>query len=239
MLVLAETRGRVTQLTLNRDAKRNALSVELARELIDALTTLPADTRAVVLTGAGSCFCAGADLGEDKIGDGFFDAFDELIATLRSLPAPVIAHVNGPAIGAGMMLSMACDMRVLSETASLRIPVGDMAIGVNEWVVTALADLVGGARARLMLFSGAPLDAADAVTCGYGVAGGIDDTWRLAEVVAAKAPLTQRNIKMQFAPDLFTAERRHEATMAPFSSEDIREAARARAEKRVPRFAGS
>lgn len=239
MLVTTEHHGEVTQLTLNRPEKRNALSVELTRSLIDALRALPDTTRAVVLTGAGTAFCAGADLGEDKIGDGFFDTFDQLITTLRTLPVPVIAHVNGPAIGAGMMLSMACDLRVIAGAATFRIPLGDMAIGVNQWVVSSLTDLVGGSRARLMLLTGAPLDAEEAVACGYGMAGDRDTASELAAVAAAKAPLTQRNIKMRFAPELHTAEQMEEATLAPFSSSDITEAARARAEKRLPRFTGA
>lgn len=239
MLVTVEQRGALAVITLNRHAKRNAISVGLAGELSRALSELHPGSRAVLLTGAGSCFSAGADLSEDKIGGGFFPAFDELIHTLRALPVPVVAYVNGPAIGAGMMLTMACDLRVVSTAASFRIPVGDMAIGVNEWVVTALADLLGGSRARAMLYTGGELDAAAATQCGYAVASGsFEEACRIAEIVAAKAPLTQRNIKMRFAPDLHSPEELERATEAPFTSQDIAEAARARAKKRAPRFTG-
>ncbi|SDR68815.1 enoyl-CoA hydratase-related protein [Corynebacterium timonense] len=240
MLVSVEQRGALAVLTLTRHEKRNAISVSLAAELVRALRALGPDTRAVLLTGAGTCFSAGADLSEKTLGGGFFEAFDELVTTLRALSVPVVAYVNGPAIGAGMMLTMACDLRVVSSAASFRIPVGDMAIGVNEWVVTSLADLVGGSRARVMLYTGGALDAAAAADCGYGIPGeSIDDAVRLAETVAAKAPLTQRNIKMRFAPDLHTPEELDAATEAPFRSSDIVESGRARAEKRQPRFTGA
>ena len=147
--------------------------------------------------------------------------------------------VNGPAIGAGMMLSMACDIRVAAPSARFSIPVGDMAIGVDEWVAGSLASLVGASRARAMLLAGLPLTYDDAVACGYVLAGSLDGAVELAELAAGKAPLTVRNIKREFAPDLFSPAEREAAMRAPFESEDIVEASRARAEKRSPRFTGA
>ncbi|MDY5785581.1 enoyl-CoA hydratase-related protein [Corynebacterium sp.] len=238
MFVSTERLDDVAVLSLTRDEKRNAISMALADELTSAVEGLTDSVRAVVLTGEGSCFSAGADLSEDKVGPGFFNSFDALTDAIRTADAPVIAYVNGPAIGAGAMLTLACDIRVIAPQAQFRIPVGDVAIGVSKWVVRALADLVGGARARTMLYTGLPLSADEAVACGFGLAGQYDDALEIARLVAAKAPLTQRNIKMQFAPELYSAEQRTAATAAPFASEDIREAARARAEKRPPRFIG-
>lgn len=237
-VIKTESRGDVAVLTLDRDEKRNALSVGLAQALVGALADA-SGSRSVLLTGAGSCFCAGADLGEDKIDGDFFEIFDTLVRTIRALEVPVIAYVNGPAIGAGMMLSMACDIRVAAPSARFSIPVGDMAIGVDEWVAGSLASLVGASRARAMLLAGLPLTYDDAVACGYVLAGSLDGAVELAELAAGKAPLTVRNIKREFAPDLFSPAEREAAMRAPFESEDIVEASRARAEKRSPRFTGA
>ena len=239
MLVTTEARSDVAVLTLNRDEKRNAISVDLAQALIDALRAAQETSRCVLLTGAGSCFSAGADLGEDKLAGGFFEVFDELVGAVRGCPVPVVAYVNGPAIGAGMMVSMACDIRVAHPSARFRIPLGDMAIGVNEWTVRALSELVGGSRARAMLLGGLEMDAGEAVSAGYAVRGSsFSDALEVAELLSSKAPLTLRDIKMEFAPDLFGLQERQAAQDAAFASEDVRESARARAEKRAPRFTG-
>ena len=239
MLVTTETRGDVAVLTINRDEKRNAISVALARELAGAVRAAGENHRAILLTGAGSVFSAGADFSEDKVGGSFFAEFNELTRALRRSPAPVVAFINGPAIGAGLMLSMACDIRVLGPAASFRIPVGDMAIGVDAWTVETLADLVGGSLARAMLLTGMTLSRKVAVGCGYGLAGeGLDDAVELAALAASKAPLTLQCIKKQFAPDLHSEDERDAAVRAAFASDDLVESTRARAEGRPPRFTG-
>ncbi|WP_342318431.1 enoyl-CoA hydratase-related protein [Corynebacterium mayonis] len=239
MLVISELRGDVALVTINRHNKRNAISVEVARALVDALEALPSQVRAVVLTGAGSSFSAGADLGEDKIAGNFFAEFFKLTDALRRYPAPVIAHINGPAIGAGMMLSMACDLRTIAPAALFRIPLVDMAIGVDEWTVSTLSDLVGGSRARQLLYTGAASEAETMIEAGYGLsAAHLDEALSLASSLAAKAPLTMRSMKTQFERELFDAPARRNAMMAAFESQDVSEAARARAEKRPPTFRG-
>ncbi|WP_261371549.1 enoyl-CoA hydratase-related protein [Corynebacterium sanguinis] len=238
MLVTSSAHGSVVVVTLNRDEKRNALSTELIRELGSALDDAQHSARAIVLTGAGSVFSAGADLDENEFQGSFFDDFFTVIRALRTAAAPIIAHVNGPAIGAGMMLTMACDIRVAAHSARFSLPVGDMAIGVNEWVVRTLTELLGGSRARAMLLAGAPLDVDTAVASGYATAGSFEQAMELAELVAGKAPLTLRNVKAEFAPDLFTAAEREAALRAPFESDDIKEVGRARSEGRPVLFRG-
>ncbi|AWB85148.1 enoyl-CoA hydratase [Corynebacterium liangguodongii] len=232
---MREQRGRITLLTINRHERRNALTVELVRELRDAIQA--SASRAIVLTGAGSAFCAGADL-KDGLGGEFFAEFERLIHALRRHSAPIIAHVNGPAIGAGMMLTMACDIRVAAETARFALPVADMAIGVDGWVASSLVGYVGASRARAMLIAGAPLPLGDAVSCGYVTAGESERAVEIAEVAAAKAPLTVRNIKAELAPDLFSADERSSFRDAAMSSPDFLEAAAARREGRAPLFTG-
>ncbi|WP_235933540.1 enoyl-CoA hydratase-related protein [Corynebacterium qintianiae] len=237
MLVTREMVGEVAVLTLNRDEKRNALSLALIDALRNAVEE-PGDARALMITGAGSAFSAGADLAEDKVGGDFFGAFFSLVRALRTSPLPVIAYVNGPAIGAGMMLTMACDIRVATPESYFSVPVGDMAIGVDEWVVGTLSSLVGGSRARVMLIAGTALDASEAASCGYCLPGDREAALHLAQTAAAKAPLTVRNIKAEFAPDLVSERQREAARRAPFASSDSAEALRARRERRAPRFTG-
>ncbi|WKD58181.1 putative enoyl-CoA hydratase echA6 [Corynebacterium capitovis DSM 44611] len=237
-MIKTETRGEVTLITLDRHEKRNALSTSLTRSLIDAITTASETSRAIVLTGTGTAFCSGADLDEDKQGGDFFEVLTDLLNLVRRVPVPVIAYVNGPAIGAGMMLAMVCDIRVAAEPAVFGLPVGDMAIGVEGEIVQLLATLVGGGRARSMLLAGTSLASEDSVACGMCVPGEFSDALALASRCAAKAPLTLRNVKAEFAPDLFSVEERDSFRAAAYASEDIVEGARARREKRAPRFVG-
>ncbi|MDR7330320.1 enoyl-CoA hydratase-related protein [Corynebacterium guangdongense] len=231
--------GRVSLLTLNRDAKRNALSVELCRAVEEALRDcLDSGARAVVLTAAGSVFSAGADLAEKDFAGELYPALEHLMTAIRRHPTVVIAAVDGPAIGAGAMLAMACDVRVVGPDASFRIPVTDMAIGVDEDTVTALNSLVGGSRARAMLLLGTELDAEAALDSGFamfpGDAGAALD---LARQAARKAPLTVAQLKMEFAGS-FSATERADARAAAWNSEDFREVGLARVEKRPPHFHG-
>src|SRR4051812_46689876 len=116
--------GGVATITLNRPEVLNALTSEVHRQLNAALEDArDPETRAVVLTGAGRGFCVGQDLQEFR--DGAGDVADNLranyhrnILAIRSLEKPVIAAVNGPAAGAGMSLSMACDLRIAADTAT-------------------------------------------------------------------------------------------------------------------------
>lgn len=162
-MIKSETRGEVTIVTIDRDEKRNALSVEVARGLRHAIESSFAHSRAIVLNGAGKAFSAGADLGENKL---------------------------------------------------------------------------GGGRARAMLLAGMRLERDESVACGMSLPGGMDEAVEVAQRCAGKAPLSIRNIKAEFAPDLFTSEERDAFRAAPFSSEDFAEVARARQEKRPPRFMG-
>lgn len=231
--------GRVSLLTLNRDAKRNALSVELCRAIEDALeSSVAGGARAVVLTAAGSVFSAGADLTEEDFAGELYPALEHLMTAIRRHPTVVIAAVDGPAIGAGAMLAMACDVRVVGPDASFRIPVTDMAIGVDEDTVASLNSLIGGSRARAMLLLGTELDSEAALDSGFAMfPGDADAAVDLARQATWKAPLTVAQLKMEFA-ESFSATERADARAAAWNSEDFREVGQARVEKRPPRFRG-
>lgn len=158
----------VAVLTLDRPDKLNALNSAVLHSLTTALADLADDAeegglRALVVTGAGRGFCAGVDLGE-LAQDVFVD--DTTIDDLRYFPVPVIAAVNGPAIGGGLELALAADLRVASEQASF--VAGHAGIGIVPlWGLTArLPQAVGQAWARQMSFTREPVDAATALRIG-------------------------------------------------------------------------
>lgn len=188
----------VVALTLNRDEKRNALNEELLVALEGKLTEALIDASSVLLTGVGSAFSAGADL---SAGDpaGIYPALKRVVDLIRGADKAVVAYVNGPAIGAGAMLAGACDLRVVAPSARFAIPVAKMGVPVSPGLANALADLVGGARARTMLMTGMPINAATAVDCGFAaLSGTYDDAVEVAKVCAAGDPATIASIKSSF-----------------------------------------
>ena len=156
----------IATLTLDRADKRNALSTQLRDELSDALERLAVDeaVRCVVLTGAGSVFCAGFDLDEFQVDDPAFQqrlwaSSDRYHRTVIEFPLPIVAAVNGPAIAGGFDLAVMCDLRVAASTARFSHP--ELAFG--DVVYGPLHDLVGGAVARDLCLTGRRIDAAEAL----------------------------------------------------------------------------
>ena len=123
--VLVDRDGAVGVITINRPARLNAVTPETGDTLRSAFLELEADSRirAVVLTGAGRGFCAGADISGD-VGDArrvLLDAWNPLVMTMRSLQLPIIAAINGVAAGAGVSLALACDLRVAAASARFEL----------------------------------------------------------------------------------------------------------------------
>jgi enoyl-CoA hydratase/carnithine racemase len=189
------------RVTLNRPEKRNALSLALMEELIDALGEIGRDTgtRAIVIEGAGAAFSAGHDLGEmvDRDAafyDRLFDVCTVMMETIHRVPQPVIAKVHGIATAAGCQLVAACDLAVAAEEARFATPGVRIGLFCSTPMVP-LSRAVGRKRALQMLLTGEPIDAATALDWGLVnrvvPAEQLDDAVReLAGAIGRASPLT-------------------------------------------------
>ncbi len=165
--------GTIARVTMSRPEKRNALSLEMMRELVAALHEVSEDkrTRAIVLAGEGSAFSAGHDLAEMQQRDvafyrTLFETCTRLMDTVQSVPQPVIARVHGVATAAGCQLVATCDLAVAAESATFATPGVRIGLFCSTPMV-ALTRAIGRKRAMEMLLTGTPIDAATA--CAWGL----------------------------------------------------------------------
>jgi enoyl-CoA hydratase len=255
MPVHFERRAAVGLATIDRQERRNALNAQVCDDLRGLLTQY-ADLRAVVITGAGSAFCSGADLvtrfepaGEASgATDTFRPAFELVLDAIVAHPAPVIAAINGPAIGAGMQLAVACDIRVAATSARLAIPGGKLGILLSPRNIWRLAELVGQGAARDFLLAGRTVGTDEAVRIGLvqrAADDALESALELATEIAASAPLTVQGHKRALnliaeqewlGSDAFAEVAALEARA--FASDDLQEGMTAFAEKRAPVFKG-
>lgn len=235
--------GRVAVVTLDRPDKHNALNVELCR-LIEAAMTEAADGRAIVLTGNGRSFCSGADLDEVYTAD-FREALYGMLHAVTDAPVPVVAAIDGAAIGAGTQLAIAADFRVVAPRARFAVPTARIGLAVDPWTIRRLALLAGNGVARRLLLACDQIDAEAALAGGLAdLAGTTEEAVAWAQQMAELAPLTQayskRVLNEVFEPefDELLDKRLHEAFEGCWASEDFAEGRRSRTEKRPPVFQG-
>ncbi len=189
-LLVTAPRPGVVLLTLNRPAKRNALSVRLMADLTAALAARAADgTRCVVVTGAPPGFCAGGDLAELRDGDAasyaaYCESYRRLAQVIDALGCPLIAAVNGAAVAGGFELMCLADLRVMSADAI--VAAGDASLGLptTSGLSWLLPRLVGLGRARHILYRDARLTADEALAIG------------LVEAVHPAAELVERALDL-------------------------------------------
>jgi 2-(1,2-epoxy-1,2-dihydrophenyl)acetyl-CoA isomerase len=179
--ILVETRAGVMTVSLNRPRVLNALTAEMNAELGEALKQAERDsqTRAIVLTGSGRGFCAGQDLttrqqileaGETPhLGDGLRKYYHPLIRRMRAMPKPIVGAINGIAAGAGVGLALACDLRILSETASFLQAFVRIGLIPDAGHLYALPRMTGSGRAFEQMWLAEPLPAAEAVRLGLAI----------------------------------------------------------------------
>jgi enoyl-CoA hydratase/carnithine racemase len=255
-MIRFDVRGPVGLATIDREERRNALSGELCDELRAQLHA-HRDLRAIVITGAGSAFCAGADLvtrfepaasaGEYPV-DSFRPAFELVLDAIVDHPAPVIAAINGAAMGAGMQLAVACDIRVAVPSAKMAIPGGKLGVHLSARNVWRLALLAGQGAARDFLLAGRTVNAQEAF--GMGIVQRLADdaveaALAVADEIAASAPLTvqghKRALNLVAEAQWLAAEALDEIAAneaGAFASEDLQEGMAAFSEKREPVFKG-
>jgi len=188
--VLVERRGGVAWVTLNRPAKLNALNAALRAQLERTAGELDADdgVKVIVLTGAGRAFSAGADLNEVHRRDLITrrrQTQRDPSHVVRELQKPVIAMIDGYAVGGGLEIALACDIRVASETARFSFP--EVRHG---WIPGAggtqtLPRVVGSGQAAMMIFTGRQLDARSALE--IGLVDAVHESARLREATAELA----------------------------------------------------
>ena len=229
----------VVVIELQREDRRNALDLELCRAIHATADAAVADgARVIVVTGQGSAFCSGADLG-GVYGPDFLEALYGMLHHLTRLPVPLIAAVNGPAIGAGTQLAMACDLRVVDETAKFAVPTARNGLAVDAWTIRTLGDLAGTGRARRLMLAAESLGRDEALACGLADrAGTVDDAIAWAHEIAAFAPLTLAHNKLVLNGSSADDAAIEKSFADVWASDDVQEAALARTERRAPVFRG-
>ena len=206
-IVLVERRDAITIITLNRPERRNGITVELCREFYRVVQEVAAsEARVVVLRGAGNDFCVGADIGGASEGDGSPVTLEKLgrihhaATVLHTMPQVTIAAIDGARGGAGLGWATACDFRF--ATAEARFNTAFLGVGVSSdmgppWFLTRI---VGGARAREMLFFPAKLNGEQALEMGlvsrlFARETLHDDVQELAQQLADREPFALRMMK--------------------------------------------
>ena len=251
MELIVEPHGAWTRLVLNRPTARNALNTALLARLAGAMGDLARDPscRAVLLTGAGGHFAAGADIAEIEgktAAEAALDPRKAHWAAIRAFPKPLIASVDGFALGGGFELALMADCMVLGTSARVGLPETNLGLIPGAGGAQRLLSLVGRARAARLVLTGEILPATTAHDwgiAGWLADGAADDVARpLVETLSRRAPLALQAAKAALvagaeASLALTEERA--AFEALLDSADKTEGIRAFHEKRPPRFTGT
>lgn len=246
----------VLVVTLNRPAVLNAISTQMGRDLLDCFTRLTAErglARSVVLTGAGSAFCAGGDLKErDGMTQAAWQAqhelFERAFVALMECPTPVIAAVNGHAFGGGLETALCCDFIYAARGARFALSEARLGIMPGGCGTQNLARAVGERRAKELILTARPFSAEDGQAWGAfnqvcEADAVLTQALATAQAIADNAPLSvqqaKKSIHYGLQTDLLTGYRFEiEAYNRLVDTEDRREGVRAFHEKRKPVFQG-
>jgi enoyl-CoA hydratase/carnithine racemase len=256
-LLLDRPADGVLRLTISNPAKRNALDQAILDAIVVVLRDL-GSARAVVLTGAEGMFSSGYDIG-DIPEDVFAEEAERLVAhpftaavdALEGCAVPTVAALPGHAIGGGLELALACDLRVAADGISLGMPPAKLGLVYSHTGLRRFLDAVGAPRTRELFLTARNIDARTALTWGLvnQVVGASDldgAVLDLAQDLAANAPLSVRGNK-RVIRELLSAEGRLDPEVerelielreASFHSEDMREGVRAFGQKRPARWKG-
>ena len=244
----------IALVTLKRPEALNALSQSLLEELaeIPELVQQDPEVRAVIFTGEGKAFAAGADLKEiAAIKDPFmgreYALFGQRVfAEIAALPVPTIAAINGYALGGGLELALACDLRVAAKTAKLGLPEVGLGLIPGFGGTQRLPRLIGRGRALDLIFTGRHVDAEEALFLGLVnrvAEDALEEAKKLAQKILKNAPialaLAKESVVRGEGLDLAeTLEIEADLFSYAAATEDMKEGARAFLEKRPPSFKG-
>jgi enoyl-CoA hydratase/carnithine racemase len=263
---------RVATITLNRPDKLNAWTAVMEREVRAAMREAEQDenVRVIVLTGAGRGFCAGADMsllstvaekGLDEArraqavqpasggSEGTRKNFERKYSYFAAITKPVIAAINGPAVGLGLVIALYCDLRLASDAARFGTAFARRGLIAEYGMAWMLPRLVGHANALDMLFSARMIDAAEALRMGLANQIYPQDSFRervqqyAVELASTVSPRSLRVIKAQVYEGMFETlaesfERSEREMLASLQSEDFKEGVAHFIEKRAPVFTG-
>lgn len=257
-VLLVHNYAGVRTLTLNRPSAFNSFDHELKAALLSAIKeAADSSVRAVVITGAGRAFCAGQDLkqhldlianADPRVASTVTDFYNPLALGISSLAKPVIASINGPAVGAGAALALLCDLRIAARSSSISTAFANAGLGADTGASFILPRLIGHGRASKMMLLGEKVSASDALD--IGLVDDVVDDGDLERVVAALAARLAAgptralgSIKAalhfgeshDFASSLVFEDL---AQRECFTSADHHEAITAFVEKRPPHFSG-
>jgi len=254
--IIKTQNGHIREVTINRAEKLNALNSQLIKDLSTELKNADEDkeTRVVILTGAGEkAFVAGADISE-------FADYDEvqgrelsqrgqnlLFTAVEKMQTPVIAAVNGFALGGGLELAMSCHMRIVSENARLGLPEVSLGVIPGYGGTQRLAQLVGKGKALEMITSAQMIDAQEAYRLGLAnkvvsQEALLEESRNLAGKIAKNSPsaigLAIRSVNAQYAEGVDGYQVEIDAFGECFQSRDFKEGTQAFLSKRKPEFKG-
>jgi len=250
-----EKKEGIGYLTLNRPEVRNAFNHEMIDEIRDALRLIDIDEeiRVLIITGAGKAFQAGADIAELSVMKPmdilrWNEGIVRINAALEKLRQPVIAAINGAAMGGGLELAISCTLRIIEESAKMAIPEVKLGIIPGTGGTQRLPRLIGKGRAAEILLTGEPIDAQEAYRIGLvnevvpdGEA--VNGAEEMALKIMANAPIAVEMAKdaLEIGKDLpleHAVQYSQKNCVACFSTEDMKEGMSAFLERRKADFKG-
>ena len=247
-----EKQGHVAIVTLNRPDKLNAINMQMADELHEALSVLDQDdgTRVIVLTGAGRAFSSGADLRaeSDTTRSSTAPSLSDRLFQALNIQKPTIAAINGVAVGGGCTMTLLCDIRIASEDARFQLPFARLSLCAELGSTYILPRLIGLGRATELLLTGRMFGASEAADMGLvnhvvPAADLAKTTSEMAETIAGFPPqavrVNKKALQLGLGSDL-ESQRQHEELALSLlgKTEDAKEAVAAFREKRAAVFQG-
>lgn len=246
-IIYQETAG-LAIITIHRPQAKNALTANMWDQLAKiALRTLQnPKNKVLIIRGSGQNFTAGSDIKEFnsmslETAEEAFIQMENTISTIENLPIPVIGVINGPAMGAGLELALACDIRIGSDKAKMGIPVGKLGITLNNKFTKRLVDLVGPSATKDFVFTGRMYKAEECYEAGmlnYLVAEKDLNKFmiRIGKLVAGMSPDSLQAVKRSVKECLDSPPTLWQGSTSFVSQTDFSEGVRAFVEKRQPRF---